>query len=359
MEKKYQIFVSSTLLDLQDERRAVIEAILNMGHIPIGMELFQAGNEEQWSYIKKRIDEADYYVVIVAERYGSTKNGVSYTEMEYDYATEKGVPVAAFLLREDMRAEWRKQKDGTDDRAAVEKFRRKCEGKMVRYWTNKDDLASSCVLSLMKIVNGYPRTGWVSANNAVSADLSNELARLSDENNNLRMRLEKSEKDSSGRMEEVKVDIILTELTSMSLDTDAWLEGQGRGAVKISELGDENQKIVRSDNIFRALCRDFVRGIKEQSVYDRIREIIFILLKERVGERDDSCVASISLYVCQDSVNHMIDYLMFNDCIESQARVTSEIFGRAPYNVLVLTRIGKMLANKLGCFGESNVKAKL
>jgi hypothetical protein len=43
VQKKFQIFVSSTFVDLEDERRAVIEAILDLGHIPIGMEAFQAG----------------------------------------------------------------------------------------------------------------------------------------------------------------------------------------------------------------------------------------------------------------------------------------------------------------------------
>jgi Domain of unknown function (DUF4062) len=39
MNVKYQIFVSSTYEDLKDERAEVIKACLNMGHIPIGMEM--------------------------------------------------------------------------------------------------------------------------------------------------------------------------------------------------------------------------------------------------------------------------------------------------------------------------------
>jgi Domain of unknown function (DUF4062) len=80
-------------MDLVDERRAVTEVILSMGHIPVGMELFEAGNEDQWSYIKNRILEVDYYLLIMAERYGSIgPGGISYTEMEYRYAIEPGGP---------------------------------------------------------------------------------------------------------------------------------------------------------------------------------------------------------------------------------------------------------------------------
>jgi hypothetical protein len=190
MQKKFQIFVSSTFVDLEDERRAVIEAILDLGHIPIGMEAFQAGNEEQWGYIKKRIDESDYYVVLVAERYGSEKDGVSYTEMEYDYARSQGVPVAAFLLAEDVRAQWKRDKaEFIDNPAKVTAFRKKCEGLMVRYWKNKDELAAACVTSLTKMFVNAPRDGWVPAKQAANPDVANELARLSEENKELREKL--------------------------------------------------------------------------------------------------------------------------------------------------------------------------
>lgn len=38
--KKMQIFVSSTYEDLKDERQKMVEAILDAGHIPAGMEIF-------------------------------------------------------------------------------------------------------------------------------------------------------------------------------------------------------------------------------------------------------------------------------------------------------------------------------
>ncbi|WJB58400.1 DUF4062 domain-containing protein (plasmid) [Staphylococcus aureus] len=36
---KYQIFISSTYLDLIEERQAVVEAVLNSNNIPAGMGL--------------------------------------------------------------------------------------------------------------------------------------------------------------------------------------------------------------------------------------------------------------------------------------------------------------------------------
>lgn len=56
MNKKLQVFVSSTYTDLIEERQAAVEAILDAGHIPAGMELFKAGNESQLKTIYKWID---------------------------------------------------------------------------------------------------------------------------------------------------------------------------------------------------------------------------------------------------------------------------------------------------------------
>lgn len=91
MDKRYQIFISSTFSDLKEERNKVMQTIMSLDCIPAGMELFPAMDEEQFEFIKRVIDDCDYYLLIVGARYGSMDdNGVSYTEKEYDYAKEKG-----------------------------------------------------------------------------------------------------------------------------------------------------------------------------------------------------------------------------------------------------------------------------
>ena len=81
MQKKYQVFISSTFSDLIDERQDALKSVLDMGHIPSGMEAFPAVDLEQFEYIKKIIDECDYYILIVGARYGSVDDaGVSFTE---------------------------------------------------------------------------------------------------------------------------------------------------------------------------------------------------------------------------------------------------------------------------------------
>ena len=64
MEKKYQIFISSTYKDLIEARSKVRDAILSMMHFPVGMEMFNAADEEQWEIIQETIDSSDYYPFI-------------------------------------------------------------------------------------------------------------------------------------------------------------------------------------------------------------------------------------------------------------------------------------------------------
>ena len=87
-ERRYEVFVSSTFFDLQEERAAVSKVLLEMDAFPAGMELFPATDADSWTLIQQVIDSADYYLLIVGGRYGSINDTteLSYTEMEYDYA---------------------------------------------------------------------------------------------------------------------------------------------------------------------------------------------------------------------------------------------------------------------------------
>jgi hypothetical protein len=60
MDKRYQVFVSSTYADLKEERQRVIQALMEMDCIPAGMELFPAADQEQFEFIKRVIDDCDY-----------------------------------------------------------------------------------------------------------------------------------------------------------------------------------------------------------------------------------------------------------------------------------------------------------
>jgi hypothetical protein len=124
MDKRYQVFVSSTYEDLREERQEVMQALLELDCIPSGMELFPAASDDQWTLIKQVIDDCDYYVVIVGSRYGSSgPNGKSYTQMEYEYALSQNKPVIGFLHFDPAKIAAGKSESTDDGRKRLGQFR--------------------------------------------------------------------------------------------------------------------------------------------------------------------------------------------------------------------------------------------
>lgn len=218
MKIKYQIFVSSTFEDLREERELVIKAILEMGHIPVGMEMFSAGDEEQWKLIQRQIDDCDYYIVIAAHRYGSLDGKISYTEKEYDYAFSKGIPTLGFIILDSVEWPLNKSDQDADKKKKLDNFKNKIRKKLVSFWINKEDLYGKVSIALMKQFTTNPGIGWIKANEMVGPEVLTELSRLSKENSKLREQLNdinaqmaKSEIDEHSKMIETlrnhKIDI--------------------------------------------------------------------------------------------------------------------------------------------------------
>ncbi|CAI0759065.1 DUF4062 domain-containing protein [Serratia fonticola] len=196
-DKKYQVFVSSTYKDLYNARKKVIEAILSIYHFPVGMEMFSADDSEQWEIIKETIDASDYYIVIIGHRYGALSDeDISYTEKEYRYAKEIGVPVLAFIRS-------RKVLLTDDDRESDPKIQKKLdkfislaqESKMCDFWETPDELVTKVAIALPKIFKRTPRVGWIRSSGGLSKETIEELARLSNENRMLRERVVYLERD--------------------------------------------------------------------------------------------------------------------------------------------------------------------
>lgn len=193
MKKKYQIFVSSTYEDLKDERDLVIKAILEMGHIPVGMEMFSAGDEQQWKLIQTQITDCDYYVVISAFRYGSLDGNISYTEKEYDYASSLEIPVLGFIVNDNTNWPASKVDKNALKLEKLSLFKTKIQNKLVSYWDDKNDLYGKVSISLMKQFNTNPRTGWVKSMEQTGPEVLKEISRLSNENAELRTNINQLE----------------------------------------------------------------------------------------------------------------------------------------------------------------------
>ncbi len=180
MDKRYQVFVSSTYEDLHEERREVMQALLALDCIPTGMELFPAADDDSWTHIQRFIAECDYYIVIVGGRYGSKgPAGKSFTEMEYDHAVEAGLPTLAFLHKDPGAILANKTEPTDEGKTALSSFRKKIENaRHAKYWSSSAELAGIVTLGMASLMKIKPRVGWARADLVPDEGAAQELLRL-------------------------------------------------------------------------------------------------------------------------------------------------------------------------------------
>jgi hypothetical protein len=203
-KKKLQVFVSSTYLDLKEERQAAVEAILKAGHIPAGMELFSAGNESQLNTIRRWIDESDVYMLILGGRYGSVHaaTALSYTELEYDYADSKKKPIFAVVISDSALDEkikaMGKAAIEAEHPAELKEFRKKVLSRISRFFTDCKDIKLAVHETISDFLNLYEFTGWVSGGEAAeSSALIQEISSLRAHATALEKQLEEFRQDAA------------------------------------------------------------------------------------------------------------------------------------------------------------------
>lgn len=204
MDKRYQVFVSSTFVDLKEERQAVLKAILELNHMPAGMELFPASDETAWQLIKDVIDGSDYYVLILGGRYGSQDEaGLGYTEKEYGYAVLTKKPVIALLHKNPNSLP--RDKTETDESIwkKLEDFRKRIEKKHTcTYWVSSDELKSNVILGLTSIIKRLPAVGWIRADKVPSKATLEDVLALKNRVSELEQEAEKNKIEPPSGSEE-------------------------------------------------------------------------------------------------------------------------------------------------------------
>lgn len=227
MEKRYQVFVSSTYDDLKEERALIIEALLNINCIPCGMEYFPAGNEEAWHCIQRLIRQCDYYIVIIAGKYGSSPKGQkkSYTQLEYELAIESGVPVLGLIHKDPQKLP---QKDCETDKgrsALLEKFRSIVKRRLCRFWDDPQQLPGELLASLTQQMQNFPRVGWVRGDAIASDEAKSEIIilqrKLAKAESDI-ARLRDSVRKSEDQLADGREIVLLTGHLDLELESDDW-----------------------------------------------------------------------------------------------------------------------------------------
>ncbi|KAF3304020.1 DUF4062 domain-containing protein [Carnobacterium sp. PL17GRE32] len=220
MEKiKYQVFLSSTYKDLSKERKQVLDVLLMADCIPAGMESFVATDDEQFNVIKKVIDLCDYYILIIGKKYGSINDstGISYTEMEYNYARDKGIPVLVFSIDDSIEVDDEKIESDDIKRGKLAEFKNKAmQNRLASVWRDASDLMGKVAISIMQAKSEIQRPGWRRGDSADNEELLKQILSLKTENEELKEKLSsfstvENEIDLKGNFYEKEISLHFTE----------------------------------------------------------------------------------------------------------------------------------------------------
>lgn len=160
------------------------DVIISTGDFPVQMESFPAADVDQFEFIKSLINDCDYYVLIIAGRYGSLdSDGLSYTHKEFRYAVSQGVPVLVMLHGALGKIEAGKSETGHDGPARLRAFIEEAQTNRLRKtWTSMEGLKLAVREALDHAKATKPRVGWVRGNSVASVAALEELNEVRKEN---------------------------------------------------------------------------------------------------------------------------------------------------------------------------------
>lgn len=283
MDSKLQVFISSTYTDLISERQAAVESILKSGHIPAGMELFTAGDRSQWEVIQRWITDADIYMLILGGRYGSIEpdSGISYTELEYDFAVSSGKPHFAVVIT-DNALETKVISSGSsvlekEHPDKLKAFRAKVLSKMSSFFEDSKDVKLAVLETVPQLAAEYELKGWVRAIEIPDTKaLADELSRLHAENRILNEKLsaqtKKLDKQSSSKNPSQEEEFY--ELYQLLSDTNIDMTTAKHVFANSKDIPDQVSLLTLTIS-----CRDsLMSGVMNQMGMSEIDSFIFFTL---------------------------------------------------------------------------------
>jgi hypothetical protein len=135
-------FISSPRGEMENLRDRARDGAIRARALPVGMESWGAKARPSINTCFDELDRCDVMILVIGHRYGSQPRGSdkAYTELEYEKAVERGIPVLAFVSKSttvDM------QKVDPDDLARLQAFKKRlqdAEQQMFAQFHSDDEL---------------------------------------------------------------------------------------------------------------------------------------------------------------------------------------------------------------------------
>jgi hypothetical protein len=239
----------------------------------------------------------------------------SYTEIEYDYALQEGIPAIGFYY-EDLEEALLKSEESPEAQSRLRNFYEKVKNhKLCMSWETPENLALNVTISLTNLFEEHPQAGWVRGNSIE--------------------RLEKTILDQKEEIERLKGDLAGKVKKQFKRGNMANLTITVRAKSKLDDLGnpwgiDLNAKpktrVFKWNELFCFIGHLFISPIQTDVVNNSISETISTIL----GLNEDW---RIELSTCNSIILNLIEseYIEKKDC---------ELFQSGIVSFYVMTKLG-------------------
>ncbi|WP_445114788.1 DUF4062 domain-containing protein [Acinetobacter sp. WZC-1] len=183
LDKRYQVFITTSGQEMQPERMVVSQTLIGMGFFSWGLE---QRTPLSTAFARRQIDDCDYVLLLLGSQYGEQSvSGVGYMHLEYIYAVTKQKPVIVFMHEQPDTRDAALQEQRPELRERFDEFRHQLqkEVEQVICYRTLRELELAVRSRMPQMLERYPVTGWVRPQNIqILQDkidhLKSELAQL-------------------------------------------------------------------------------------------------------------------------------------------------------------------------------------
>lgn len=176
LDKRYQVFISTSGREMQPERIVLSQTLVGMGFFSWGLE---QRTPLSTAFARRQIDDCDYVVVLLGSQYGEQSvSGVSYMHLEYLYALSKQKPIILFMHENPDARDASLNDQKPELKEKFKEFRNLLQNEVDQVFTYRAlrDLELSVRFNMPQMLERYPVQGWVRPQNTQA--LHDEIDRL-------------------------------------------------------------------------------------------------------------------------------------------------------------------------------------
>lgn len=176
LDKRYQVFITTSGKEMQPERMVVSQTLIGMGYFSCGLE---QRTPLSTAFARRQIDDCDYVLLLLGSQYGEQSvSGVSYLHLEYIYAVTKQKPIIVLMHENPESRDKSLHETKPELKERFKEFRAQLQKEAEQVITYKSlrELELAIRSYMPQMLERYPVVGWVRPQSIQS--LQDEIDRL-------------------------------------------------------------------------------------------------------------------------------------------------------------------------------------